>query len=130
MAMIRKTMSNIDIYNNANMLLEAFKDEMSLPVKVNFYLQKNMTAIVDMAKEIDKSRMEIIQKYGKLEEETGNYTFEEEIVETVNQELADLFSLEQEVKINLIELDWFGSLELSSAQMAAIMFMIKEEEEE
>lgn len=130
MAMIRKTMSNIDIYNNANMLLEAFKDEMSLPVKVNFYLQKNMTAIVDMAKEIDKSRMEIIQKYGKPEEETGNYTFEEDVIETVNQELADLFSLEQEVKINLIELDWFGSLELSSAQMAAIMFMIKEEEEE
>lgn len=128
MATITKNMSNIDIYNNATMLLEAFKEEMSLPVKVNFYLQKNMTAIVDMAKEIDKTRMEIVEKYGKLDEETNNYTFEESVIDTVNQELADLFSLEQEVKINQIELDWFGSLELSSVQMAAIMFMIKEEE--
>lgn len=129
MATITKNMSNIDIYNNANMLLDAFKEEMSLPVKVNFYLQKNMNAIVEMAKEIDKTRIEIIQKYGKPESDTGNYTFEEDVIETVNKELADLFDLEQEVKINLIELDWFGSVELSSVQMASIMFMIKEEEE-
>lgn len=125
---ITKTMSNIDIYNIASMLLEAFKDEMSLPVKVNFYLQKNMNGIVEMAKEIDKTRMEIVQKYGELDEESGNYTFKEDVIDTVNKELADLFSLEQDVKINQIELDWFGSVELSSAQMAAIMYMIKEEE--
>ena len=125
---ITKTMSNIDIYNTASMLLEAFKDEMSLPVKVNFYLQKNMNGIVEMAKEIDKTRMEIVQKYGELDEESGNYTFKEDVIDTVNKELADLFSLEQDVKINQIELDWFGSIELSSAQMAAIMYMIKEEE--
>jgi hypothetical protein len=129
MAIIRKNMSNIDIYNNASMLLEAFKEEMSLPVKVNFYLQKNMNAIVEMAREIDKTRIEIIQKYGKPEGNTGNYSFEDEDMEKANKELSDLFELEQEVKINQIELDWFGSLELSSVQMAAIMFMIKEEEE-
>lgn len=125
---ITKTMSNIDIYNTASILLEAFKDEMSLPVKVNFYLQKNMNGIVEMAKEIDKTRMEIIEKYGELDEESGNYTFKEDVIDTVNKELADLFSLEQDVKINQIELDWFGSVELSSVQMAAIMYMIKEEE--
>lgn len=125
---ITKSMSNVDIYNTASMLLEAFKEDMSLPVKVNFYLQKNMTAIVDMAKDIDKTRMEIIEKYGTLDEESGNYTFEEDVVETVNKELEDLFSLEQDVKINQIDLDWFGNVEFSAAQMAAIMFMIKEEE--
>ncbi len=125
---ITKSMSNVDIYNTASMLLEAFKEDMSLPVKVNFYLQKNMTAIVDLAKDIDKTRMEIIQKYGNLDEESGNYTFEEDVVETVNKELEDLFSLEQDVKINLIDIDWFGSVELSAAQTAAIMYMIKEEE--
>lgn len=129
MATITKNMSNIDIYNTASGLLEAFKEEMNLPVKVNFYLQKNMNNIVDMAKDIDKTRMEIMQKYGTPDEDGTNYTFTEDIVDTVNKELADLFSLEQEVKINLIELDWFGSLELSSVQMSAIMFMIKEEEE-
>ena len=125
---ITKTMSNVDIYNNASMLLEAFKEDINLPVKVNFYLQKNMTTIVDMAKEIEKTRIEIIQKYGILNEETQNYTFDEKSIETVNQELADLFSLEQDVKLNMIDIDWFGSVELSAAQMSAIMFMIKEEE--
>lgn len=126
---ITKTMSNVDIYNIASMLLEAFKEDMALPVKVNFYLQKNMAAIVDLAKEIDKARMEIIEKYGKLDEESGNYTFEDDIVDTVNKELEDLFSLEQDVKINQIDIDWFGSVEFSAAQMTAIMYMIKEEEE-
>jgi hypothetical protein len=128
MATITKNMSNIDIYNTASMLLEAFKEEMNLPVKVNFYLQKNMNNIVDMAREIENARVEIIKKYGKPDETGENYQFEEGDIETVNKELADLFSLEQDVKINQIDLDWFGSLELSSVQMSAIMFMIKEEE--
>jgi hypothetical protein len=38
-----KMMTNLDIYNIANALLENFKDfNVSLPVKVNFYFQKNM----------------------------------------------------------------------------------------
>lgn len=125
---ITKSMSNIDIYNTASMLLEAFKEDMSLPVKVNFYLQKNMTTIVDMAKDIEKNRMAIVEKYGNFNEENGNYTFSDDVIDTVNKELEDLFSLEQDVKINMIDIDWFGSVELSAAQTAAIMYMIKEEE--
>lgn len=125
---ITKTMSNIDIYNKASMLLEAFKEDMSLPVKVNFYLQKNKNNMVEMAKDIEKTRMEIVEKYGNLDEETGNYTFSDENIETVNKELEDLFTLEQDVKINPIDIEWFGSIELSASQTEAIMFMIKEEE--
>ena len=125
---ITKTMSNIDIYNTASMLLEAFKDEMSLPVKVNFYLQKNMTAIVEMAQEIEKTRKEIIEKFGTpVEEGSDEITVAPENLDAANKELTDLFELEQDVKIYPIKLDWFGDINFSSQQVAAISYMIEEE---
>lgn len=127
---IRKTMSNLDIYNTANMLLEHFQNtNMELPVKVNFYFQKNMTAIIEMAQDIDKTRMAIFEKYGTLDQENNQYKFEPEVTETVNKELSDLFSLEQEVKVNALKLEWFDDIKLTGQQVAAISFMIEDEEE-
>lgn len=130
MATITKNMSNLDIYNAATMLLENFKEDLNLPVKINFYLQKNMTAVVDLAKEIDKARMEIIQKYAEpLEEGDEQYTIKPEFVETVNSEITDLLALEQEVKVRMIALEAFDNVDLSAGQVSAIMFMIDEDEE-
>lgn len=128
--MVRKNMTNLEIFNIANSLLENFSDaNMELPVKVNFYFQKNMTSIVSMAQDIDKTRMAIFTKYGKLDEETNQYKFEPDIVETVNKELQDLFDLEQEVKINMLKLDWFDGVNLTTQQVAALAYMIEEEDE-
>ena len=128
--MVRKNMTNLEIFNIANSLLENFSDaNMELPVKVNFYFQKNMTSIVSMAQDIDKTRMAIFTKYGKLDEETNQYKFEPDIVETVNRELQDLFDLEQEVKINMLKLDWFDGVNLTTQQVAALAYMIEEEDE-
>jgi len=128
--MVRKNMTNLEIFNTANSLLENFSDaNMELPVKVNFYFQKNMTSIVSMAQDIDKARMAIFTKYGKLDEETNQYKFEPDVVETVNKELQDLFDLEQEVKINMLKLDWFDGINLTTQQVAALAYMIEEEDE-
>ena len=64
---VRKSMSNLVIYNKANALLQEFSqlEDMILPVKVHFYLQKNMEKIVAMAQELEKQRMGIIEKYDK-----------------------------------------------------------------
>ena len=128
--MVRKNMTNLEIFNIANSLLENFSDaNMELPVKVNFYFQKNMTNIVSMAQDIDKTRMAIFTKYGKLDEGTNQYKFEPDVVETVNKELQDLFDLEQEVKINMLKLDWFDGVNLTTQQVAALAYMIEEEDE-
>ena len=128
--MVRKNMTNLEIFNIANSLLENFSDvNMELPVKVNFYFQKNMTSIVAMAQEIDKARMAIFEKYGKLDSESNQYKFEPDVVETVNKELQDLFELEQEVKINMLKLDWFDGVNLTTQQVAALAYMIEEEDE-
>lgn len=127
--MANKTMTNLEIYAYADALMNAFKEELTLPVKVNFYLQKNMTRMIDAGKEIEKTRMEIIQKNGTLTEDGQNIEVPADKVEAVNKELEDLFALEQEIKVNEIALDAFDGIELTSAQVAAIAFMIKDEEE-
>lgn len=124
-----KTMTNLEIYAYANALMDAFKEDIVLPVKVNFYLQKNMTRMVEAGKEIEKTRMDIIQKYGTPTEDGQNIEVSADMVETVNKELEDLFALEQEIKVNEIALDAFDGIDLTSAQVAAIAFMIKDEEE-
>jgi len=127
----RKMMTNMEIYNIANALLEGFKDmDMKLPIKANFYFQKNMTTIVEMAQEIDKSRIAVFEKYGTLDSENNQYTFDPAVTDEVNKELQDLFDLEQEVKVNLIKLDWFDNIELTAQQVAAITYMIEDEDDE
>ena len=129
---IRKMMTNNEIYTHANNLLGECEDiaSLSLPVKVHFYFQKNIDEIVKMAQEIDKSRTEILNKYGTLNSETQTYSFEEEVVEKVNQDIAELFSLEQEVKIHMIPMHWVEDMELTAKQVNAFSFMLEFEEEE
>lgn len=129
---IRKLMTNNDIYNHANNLLSAFEDvaNLSLPVKVHFYFQKNMDFVVKMAQEIEKSRTEILDKYGTLDQETQTYKFEEADVEKVNQDMMDLFSLEQEVKIHVIPMEWIEDMELTAKQVNAFSFMFDMDDEE
>ena len=123
---MNKTMTNLEIYAYANALMDAFKEDITLPVKVNFYLQKNMTRMIEAGKEIEKTRMDIIQKYGTPTEDGQNIEVSADMVETVNKELEDLFALEQEIKVNEIALDAFDGIDLTSAQVAAIAFMIKD----
>lgn len=126
---MNKTMTNLEIYAYADALVNAFKEEVTLPVKVNFYLQKNMTRMIEAGKEIEKTRVEIIQKYGTPTEDGQNIEVPVDSVEIVNKELEDLFALEQEIKVNEIALEAFDGIELTSSQVAAIAFMIKDEEE-
>ena len=130
---IRKTMSNIEIYNTADALVELFSNmsesNVQLPVKVNFYFQKNMNALVAMAKELEEERTNIIIKYGTPDpEDPDRVTLAPEKLDEANKELNDLFGLEQEVAVNAIELDWFEGINMTPQQVVAITFMIKDEE--
>lgn len=121
-----KTMTNSEIYSIATILGKAFEDEKQvLPVKVNFYMQKNRATLTTLAQEVEKARVEILQKHGTLNEETNQFEFSNEVAETVIQELNDLLSLEQEVNIYTVSIDSFGDdLSLTTGQMEALMFMI------
>lgn len=120
-------LTNNEIYNYATKLASEFKDtKQVLPVKINFYLQKNKKLLLELAQDIEQARIQIAQTYGKYNEETQNYSIDPERVAEANKELNDLFTLEQDVNIcmiNFANID--DNLSLTTGQMEAMMFMIE-----
>lgn len=128
-----KTLKNGEIFEMATNLIEAFqKDtesgEKTYPIKVLFYLRKNMKTLTELAQDIEKARVEIIKRYGAPSEENPEqYQFEsQEKIDAANKEFEELFGLEQEVTIYTIPLEAFNDMELTEKQMDAVMEMIEE----
>ena len=125
------TLTNNEIYNYANALAGEFGQDkdIKLPIKINFYLQKNLNELIGLAQEIEKQRISIAEEYGNLNEETNQYEIPPENIAPATQKLDDFFSLTQDVKIYKVKLDAFEDLELTQGQMQALLFMIDDEEE-
>lgn len=121
-------LTNEQIYTYASGLIEAFNDvNQRLPIKINFYLQKNKNLLIELAQDIEKTRLEIAQHYGVLDEENDRYDIKPEDTEIVAKEINDLLSIEQDVNIYTINIDKIEEdLMLTTAQMEALMFMINE----
>lgn len=121
-------MTNNEIYGAANLLMEHFQDNsLKLPVKVNFYLQKNKKLLIELAQDIEKNRMDIANQYGTLDEQTGQYQVEQDKIEKASNELNELFNLEQDVKIYKVSIEDFkDEFVLTTGQMDALMFMIED----
>ena len=120
-------LTNNKIYTYANNMLAEFSEsaDLKLPVKINFYLQKNLQTLKALAIEIEESRLNIIKEYGEINEDGTSYFIPSENVEKAQAELNDLFNLEQEVQIYTIDIDKFDdNTVLSMSQMEALMFMI------
>lgn len=122
-------MKNIEIYDAATKLASAFGDDgLQLPMKLNFYLQKNKKVLMELSTEIEEARIKIAATYGDLNEEGTQYIIPEEKIEAASKELDDLFGLKQEVHIYTVQMDQIPDhVELSTSQMEAMLFMIVEE---
>lgn len=119
-------MTNNEIYTRARQLMDSFTDgEQKLPIKINFYLQKNKATLLSLAQDIERSRLEIAQNFGTLDEAGEQYQIPSDKLAEASKELEDLFNLEQDVTIHKISIDSLSDdLMLSAAQMEALMFMI------
>ena len=118
-------LTNQQIYNYATNLA-SFNIEGKLPVRINFFLQKNIQTIKQLAQEIEQARVEIAQQFGSLNQEGTSYMIPPDKMAAANKELNDLSALEQDVNIHIFKLDDFDGIELTTAQLSAIMFMIEE----
>ena len=120
-------LTNNEIYTYALALNEAFSDNTQrLPMKINFYLQKNKKTLIGLGQDIEASRLEVIQSYGNITENGTQYLIPKEKLEDVQKELEDLLALEQEVNIYMINADSLtDDISLTTGQMEAIMFMIE-----
>lgn len=119
-------MTNNEIYTHTRQLMDAFQDgDQKLPIKINFYLQKNKSTLLALAQDIEKARLEIAQNYGTLDENGEQFVIPPEKMEAAAKELEDLFTLEQDVNIYKINVDNLSDdLVMTAAQMEALMFMI------
>lgn len=120
-------LTNNQIYSYAIQLNEAFKDATQrLPMKINFYLQKNKATLMEMAQDIEDNRMDIIKNYGAVvDDDPDKYSIPADKIQEAQQELMDLLNLEQEVNIYMISVDSLSDdISLTTGQMEAIMFMI------
>lgn len=123
-------MKNYDIYQNVVMINQAFPQDVKLPIKLNFYLHKNLDVLSAQAKLIEESRTGVGEKYGELDGDNGYKIPIEHMVEA-QKELEDLMEIENDIHISKIKFsDIPEDLILTSAQMEALMFMIDDEEKE
>lgn len=119
-------MKNFEIYESAKAINEAFADTTQyLPVKVNFFIQKNKSTLLALAQDIEAARMNIIRNYGESTEDGNSYSIPKEKIEIASKELNDLFEIEQEIDIKKVNIDNFpDDISLTTGQMEALMFMI------
>lgn len=106
--------------------LSTFNIDIKLPVRINFFLQKNIQTVMAAFQEIETAKLGIGKEYGQLEENGASYRIPPHNMEIVQSELNDLFNLEQELPIHIFKLDDFDGIELTYQQMSAIMFMVEE----
>lgn len=118
-------LTNNQIYNHATDLANVNIDT-KLPVRINFFLQKNIQEIQRLAQEIDAARISVAKEFGELNEEGSAYNIPPEKMEAAQKELNDLFALEQNANIHIFKLDDFDNIELTPQQLSAIIFMIEE----
>lgn len=109
--------TKLSIFNNCNI---------KMPVRINFYLQKNIQLIHQAAEEIDKARLQIGAQFGTPNANGTGFDIPSENIEAANAELNDLFNLEQEINLHIFKLDDFDNIELTYQELSAIMFMIEE----
>ena len=122
------TLKNKDIYNYALKAQDFYKEntDLYLPVKGSFYIYKNFNILIDAATNIDRSRQNILERFGKKIEK-GQYKIPEDRQEFVNQELNDLSELTQDLDIIKVKLEDLKDVKLTLKQIEAISFMIQEE---
>ena len=121
-------LTNVQIYNYSMALLSEFDTNcnIKLPVKINFFLQKNIQVMKELAQEIEQARVKIASAYGVLSEDGESYSIPADKTAEVQKELNDLLLLEQDVEIRTFKLDDFSDIDLTFKQMNALMFMIEE----
>ena len=118
-------LTNYEIYNYANTLSESFQDtNQYLPALINFYIQKNKNILCEMAQDIEAARIDIIKTYATNQEDDSLF-IPTESIDTVNNELKNLFDEVQEVAIFTIEPDILSNdINLTIGQMDSILFMV------
>lgn len=124
-------LKNKDICEYSESIEKAFcEDSRYFPARINFYIQKTASSLKQAKEEVEETRNNIIIHHGNYDAETGYCEVRPENINIVNQEIADLMSLEQEISLYKLPLSWLDGMDFSIPQINALMFMIEDDSEE
>lgn len=126
---MKKLMNNQEIYETTIKLNKFFgnNNEIFLPIKVNYSIQYNLNTLMSISRIIEKSRNSIGEKYGSFSSEDKGYNIDPDKIKLAEKEMNNLMEIEEKVEIKTISLQDISDIQLSSAQMQALLFMIEEE---
>ena len=119
-------MTNKQIYEYSQKLTIFTDCNLKLPVRISFYLQKNIQLIQQATDDIDRARLGIGAKFGTPNAQGTGYDIPPENIQFANRELNELFELEQDLNIHIFKLEDFEGVDLTYQELSAIMFMIEE----
>jgi hypothetical protein len=123
-----KIFTNKEIYNFYFLINENIINEnITLPIKVNFSIQKNFTLLLKLSEEIEQVKQKICAQNGNYVPEENSFKIDKDKIESTQQQLDDLMEIKQEVKIHTIKLEDLENIQLTSKQMQALLFMIEDE---
>ena len=123
---MKRIFTNGDLYCLTQNLIEnPIKEDTYIPIKLNFYIQKNIETIISEYQRIEKHRIDIIKHYSVFDDK-GQITIPQDKVAEVNAELDALSEIKQEVDLHMLTLDDIQDLQLSTGEFKSIMFMIEE----
>lgn len=135
------------IYDNG----EKFNSlKVTIPIEINFYIQKNIETIRNAATLINDNRNFIIQKYGVLEDPDQeistddeddfvndtmtrqSYKIPKDKIQSALDEMKKLMNIEQDIQIYKIKLSSLikNNIELDTEQLNLILFMIEDDLQE
>ena len=89
-----------------------------VPVRAAYNLVKLFESLESREKEFNKVRQELLDAYGTLDEQKGQYHFEGENAQKFRAELEELLKVEYEIDAKPVSLP--DSIELSPSQIQAI----------
>lgn len=117
----------LNIYNNVFQSLEKDCSDIQIPVKIGFFLQKNLNKIKESAFEIEQLKILIGKKYGKITDDGMSYLIPEEKMQLAQQDLNDLLEIEQDIPLHLFKLNDFNNISLPFKYLSILSIMIEEE---
>lgn len=121
-------LQNNFIYNYTEKLYAEIIEDKTIrfPAKINYSIQKNFKNLFSIYQEINEEKDNICREYSTSQEKEI-FIFNDEIKRMkAEQELNDLMLMEQDVNIIKFNLEELNNIDLTFAQMDALMFMIEE----
>ena len=122
-------LTNGQIYNYSRLLIkfnENFHSDMS--VVINYYIQSNISKMLDAGAEVEKSIIFITNKYkDNQQNESGMVKIKDEYIDKAQKELDDLSNIKQNIDIHFIKLSDLKDIHLSTEELQAILFMIEDD---